>query len=337
MYVNSFKSSQSGFTLIELIVATVVGVFLLGGVMFTYLSMKTTTSDTIEMGELQETGRMALDIIGKDLEMAGFWGSFNGLSLESTTIDVTTVANPGNDCSVGLNNGSFPQNSPSSFKYIFGLEAVDGANMGCITDAVGQSDIIQIKRVSGQNINGQATSANSYYLEADIAEGRMFAGDGNLVNAANANGTVWRYMHHVYYVNEQQYQMGNRTVSVPVLMRKRLTPAGGMTTESVLEGVENIRLLYGIDNDGDRNVDTYLTAGQMTVNEWEQVTSKILTAQLFVLVRAVEEDADLNRTNKTFTLGGDGGTSRTITFADNFRRLLFVSTIKVKNSEVETW
>lgn len=338
MFANSIPLNKAhGYTLVELIVAMVVGLFLLGGVMFTYVSMKTTTSDTVEMGELQETGRMALDIISRDLEMAGFWGTYGMSSLSTGSVDVTGVVNPGNDCTAGLNNASFPVNSPSSFKYLYSVTAVAGANLGCIDDAVADSDIIQIKRVAGDDVTGQATNNNDYYIETDLSSARIFIGDGAIANPANMNGSVWRYTHHVYYINEQSYQSGDETVTVPVLMRKRLTPTGGMVTESVLEGVENIRLLYGLDNNGDRNVDTYLSAAQMSASEWEQVSSKVLTVQLFALVRATESDRNMTKTNQTYILGGEGGTERRLSFDDNFRRLVYVSTVQVRNAEVETW
>ncbi|TMN94370.1 prepilin-type N-terminal cleavage/methylation domain-containing protein, partial [Pseudoalteromonas sp. S407] len=57
------KTKQLGITLVEMMVSLLVGAVILAGVMFTYVGMKTTTNDTMAIGELQETGRLALDII----------------------------------------------------------------------------------------------------------------------------------------------------------------------------------------------------------------------------------------------------------------------------------
>ena len=67
---------QQGFTLVEMMVALFIGGLVLGGVMFTYISMKVTTRDTMTIGELQETGRLALNIMQRDIEQIGFWGTF---------------------------------------------------------------------------------------------------------------------------------------------------------------------------------------------------------------------------------------------------------------------
>ena len=51
------KFNQLGFTMLELMISLFVGAFILAGVMFTYLGMKITTADTMDIGELQESGR----------------------------------------------------------------------------------------------------------------------------------------------------------------------------------------------------------------------------------------------------------------------------------------
>ena len=58
---------QRGFTIIELMISLFVGAFILAGVMFTYLAMKTSNRDTLEIGDLQESGRIAMDFGGTSL------------------------------------------------------------------------------------------------------------------------------------------------------------------------------------------------------------------------------------------------------------------------------
>lgn len=329
------RHKQSGFTLMELMVAMVVGLFLLGGVMFTYLSMKVTTTDTVEMGELQETGRIALDLLHKDISMTGFFGRLNVSSVHSS--DITGVTNPGNDCTFGLNNASFPNAAAgTNFRVLFGREAQAASELNCITDAVVGSDIIQIKRAAGLDVSGQTMNANQFYVETTLADARFITGGGTALDVAGTQ--VWPYEHHVYYIAEQTYTTSSGNVTVPVLMRKRLTVGGGMITESVLEGVENIRFIYGIDTNGDANVDEYKSATQMTETDWQQSSLRsIETVQVYVLVRAIRADNDSTITNQTYVLGGEGADRRTLTFNDNFRRMVFVSTVKLNNSGNIQW
>jgi type IV pilus assembly protein PilW len=73
----------------------------------------------------------------------------------------------------------------------------------------------------------------------------------------------------------------------------------------------------------------------MTAELWEN-TNGILTIQVFLLVRALEQDADLELTNQTYTLGLDDD-RRVHTFTDNFRRTVFTTTIRLNNVGSTAW
>ena len=45
---------QKGFTILEFLISMFIGMLILGGVIVTYVSMKSTTRDTMAIGELQE-------------------------------------------------------------------------------------------------------------------------------------------------------------------------------------------------------------------------------------------------------------------------------------------
>ena len=104
-------------------------------------------------------------------------------------------------------------------------------------------------------------------------------------------------------------------MSVPVLRRKRLTPGDGMTTETVMEGVENMHFVFGLDTTNNSRVDTYKSISQMTNTDWENRRG-MLTVQVFLLVRSLLPDSNLKLKNQTYTLGEDAN-SRVLTFDDN--------------------
>ena len=325
---------QAGFTFIELMIALFMGAFILGGVTFTYMGMKITNEDTQDIGELQEAGRLAMDVLKRDIEMAGFWGNYASIPSRNTLTSVP--ANPAPDCSQGDNNATFPQVSTSTYKVIYGETVDSGAALGCISGAVNDSDVIQIKRVNGLDVTLANTNSNRFYFVAETQSGLIQTGTGAPI-AATGNTKVWEYIHNAYYVADQTYQMNGKNVVVPTLMRKRLTSTG-MKTESVMEGVENIRFVYGLDDNGDSKIDTYRTADQMTAIDWEQQTSVISTVQIFVLVRTLEEDKNGDARIQKFTLGGNtASTKREITKEDKYRRKLFVSTVRVMNVGDDKW
>lgn len=65
---------QLGMTLIEIMIALLIGAFLLGGVMQIFVSSQQTNRMQESLSRLQENGRFALEFISKDIRRAGYWG-----------------------------------------------------------------------------------------------------------------------------------------------------------------------------------------------------------------------------------------------------------------------
>ncbi|MFC3033903.1 PilW family protein [Pseudoalteromonas fenneropenaei] len=326
--------SVRGFTLLELMISLFVGGLILGGVMLTYLSMKTTTRDTLTIGELQESGRLVLSILQRDIEQIGFWGTFYDAGFTETNL--SSPANPGNDCTDGFNNGSFPNADPANFRAIYGSTITSGRALGCITNAKANTEVLQLKFLEGFQVLAQATAnTNRYYFVAEQEKGQFVPGNTARTMALNVNATLWPYSHHVYYIKEINYVLNDQNVSVPVLYRRRLTVSGGMIDEPVMEGVEDIRLLFGLDTTADGRVNLYRPLSSMQATDWENEDA-ILTVQLFILVRALEPDAGLSLTNQTYSLGHDPQ-KRTLTFKDSYRRTVFSTTIRLNNMGANQW
>jgi type IV pilus assembly protein PilW len=325
---------QRGFTILEFLISMFIGMLILGGVIATYVSMKATTRDTMTIGELQETGRLTLSILRRDIEQIGFWGTF--YEAEFSEDNTTSVANPDPDCFGGLNNGSFPDTTPTNFRPVF-AEVSDGNKMlGCIDDSKADTNVIQLKFLEGRQMTpATVTNTNRYYFIAEQEKAQFINGVNAQQPLPTVNATLWPYSHHVYYINEQEITINNRKTNVPVLMRKRLTVNGGLVTEPIMEGIEDMRMVLGIDSDADNRVDTYLSTRDMTAELWEN-TNGILTIQVFLLVRSLEPDADLELTNQTYTLGLDDD-RRVHTFTDNFRRTVFTTTIRLNNVGSTAW
>lgn len=330
------KFNQLGFTMLELMISLFVGAFILAGVMFTYLGMKITTADTMDIGELQESGRLAMDVLKRDIELAGFWGNYT----ETPSAAVLTNASPTSpspDCSEGTNNGTFPDTgagSNSAFKVIYAKEAASGNELNCIGSPLAGSDILQIKRVLGQEVTGSTVTSNTYFT-ASPQTARFMRGTGAVINPG-INAKVWEYTHNVYFVQDQTYTLNGKSVVVPTLRRMRLSN-GQMRSETVMEGIENIRFVFGLDTNGDLRVDTYKTTAQMSAIDWDQQSAVVSSVQIFLLVRTLEEDRNNPPTNQTFILGGEGDHKRVLTFNDGFRRKLLTSTVRLVNVGSDQW
>lgn len=70
--INSSQRAVRGFTLIELMVAMVLSLFLIGGVILMYTSSKAAYIDSNQLSRMQENVRFASDYMVRDIRNAGF-------------------------------------------------------------------------------------------------------------------------------------------------------------------------------------------------------------------------------------------------------------------------
>ncbi|WP_289107413.1 PilW family protein [uncultured Pseudoalteromonas sp.] len=329
---------QKGFTLVEVMISLFIGGLILGGVMFTFISMKVTTKDTMSIGELQESGRLAINIMQRDIEQVGFWGTYYDDSFTAVNTTVSSLA-PTNkdgdstDCFDGTNNASYPDlTSSSNFRIIYALTTKKKDGLNCINDSVEVkegTDILQLKFLQGDP-QDKANQDINYFI-AEQEQARFVTGK---YTPTNINATIWPYTHHVYYISEQEYEVNNKKIKVPVLKRKRLVKRK-MTSETIMEGVENMRFLFGLDTNSDSRVDTYKSPSTITAAEWEN-RKGILTVQVFLLIRALQPDPGIKLKNQKYILG-EGAGKRELNFNDNYRRTVFTTTIRLSNVGGNLW
>jgi len=321
---------QYGFTILEIFIALMIGLVLLGGVLSVFVGMKTTTKETSSMGELQENGHFAMAILTDDLLRQNFWGDLNS-NLSNDVLTTAAPLQPAGDCiGDGQNNGSFPQDT-GAFRTLW-AENIVNANIlgGCITNAATNSDVIQIKRVVAEPIINLPAGLNSarFYLHANSDNAAIFAGD-EAIPTIN-EGRVWEYQHHIYYVREDN--VGGEVV--PVLMQGRLQNAeDAISFNLLIEGIERVHYMFGVDTVGDGVINVYLSSQDMLDDYWNNVNNiRILAVKLYVLVRSIRSDVNYEN-NNVYQLGD-------VTFnpnGDNYRRLLFSSTVSLHNGELKKW
>ncbi|QOL25774.1 PilW family protein [Thalassotalea sp. LPB0316] len=325
------RKQQFGFSLIEIFISLAVGTVLVAGVLAAFVSMRTTTTETTSFGSLQENGRFAVQLLTEDLIRVGFWGDLSG---ELTTNKVLQVpAQNAADCvGEGANNTSFPQDV-GHFREIWGETSNTSNALGCITNAVQGSDVLQLKRVVSSTLAAADISEDRYYLMTNMNQGAIFAGDEPVPTIDN--GSIWEYQHYIYYVREDTVGGNKIPVLVKGLLRNDNPP---ILFDPVIDGVEMIRFTYGVDTDNDGVVNAFVSADNMTQALWDnEGDNQILAVTMYVLVRDLYPDFDYENKN-TYTLGdisvdfmnanGEG---------DNYRRLLFSSTVTLYNTRTDSW
>jgi type IV pilus assembly protein PilW len=141
------------------------------------------------------------------------------------------------------------------------------------------------------------------------------------------------YLVNVYFISANNRAGQN----IPTLMRLELT-GSTMAQIPLVEGIEEMNVEYGIDNDGDGQPDaytsdptTYTYAGCTTctaVTNW----SNVVTAQLHVLARSPERSPGYIDT-KTYSLGPDAA-GNAITVGptnDGYRRHVYTAMVRIVN------
>ncbi len=320
--------SQKGMSLVELMIVMIISLFLTLGV-FTMFSMSSSNViTTSQFSQLQENGRIALAIIERDVAQLGFFGDITGTELivdTNTTIDDALAV--ANDCiGPGLNNASLPNNEPAHFRRLWGYESgVSSDSLACLnsSNVLTGTDVIQIKRFIGPSVGaGDGSIVNvgdgtSYFVSATSGQAIFFNGLNPSSNIINSR--VWEYQHHVYFIDEEN--------NIPILSRKTLTDSGMDNDEQLVEGIENIRFLYGFDNDGDSTPDRFIPESGVTSLMWDnELFQRLVAIKIYILVRSVEEDSSY--TNETTYSLGD---KQIAAPNDNFRRKVMSSTVVLEN------
>ncbi len=86
-----YKLKQQGLSLIELMIAMLVGLILIGGVLSIFISSRQSYGVNSGVARIQESGRFALSFITKPVRMAGYMGC--GLSSSNFANDLKSPAN----------------------------------------------------------------------------------------------------------------------------------------------------------------------------------------------------------------------------------------------------
>ena len=344
------RQKQLGFSILEIFITLSVGLVLLAGVLSVFVGMRTTTAETSSYGEMAENGRFAISVLSEDIAKVSFFGRLNAPIDFSVLRATPTAGDISTECTGdGVNNGTFPV-AAGQFRTLWGDNLTAASAMGCISDAKTDSDLIQIKRTIADPIDvpdpaAAVGDADRFYLLTNINEGEIFSGNTIPANIADIDDAqIWQYQHHIYYIAEET--LGSN--KVPVLKHGRLT-ANGIDFDVLVDGIEAIRFMYGIDTDvdadttdylagdGDGVVDTFIAAEDMTEALWNNNNSRILAVKIYVLARDILPD--LNYTNNnTYILGSnDAGEIKIEGGGDNYRRLLFTSTVSLDNAREDKW
>lgn len=374
-------SGRRGFSLIELLVATTLGLLLLAGLGTLFLSTSRSYRENDLIAGMQDQARFALATISRDLSMAGYWGGMMGtdnivpnLSNESTDDDLSrgTVGMPAaSDCGPAGQTWTFNTNAPLEFRNHDSATTV-AAQWRCIGQARAGTDALALRHVSGQ-VTGQMASGDGdvilrafhFYLQTNGTQGTLTrwgaaarAAPDALEQPALAPMSFYRYYPRIYFVRDWSLTPGD---GVPALCRKELCPSGhapssdpelatcgtgalnaaGYYSECIAEGVEDMQLVWGLDDldDNDETVDHYTATPTA-----DEVAHQARSVQVHLLVRSRRSDGQ-HTDRKTYRLA-DKEAFTPATVADavgtpgdqqtrHFYRRAYSTTVQLRNLGIQ--
>lgn len=288
---SSRPASMAGVSLVEMMIAMVIGLLIMLGVIQIFSASQTASRLSEGASRVQENARFALEFLERDLRMAGHMGCVN----DQAHI-VKNLGDPINHLSGVAAEGS---GSPLDFRVsIQGYEAPDTAPGNTLTlggtwtaptlpssigdlspEPAGGSDVLVLRFLGAEGVpvNQIAVSGTTSTLTgdadrmtrvtrdgvavptlfgiADCGHADVFAGtlSGSQVTATGVD--LSRYTTQptgqtmLYRAESLVYYIGpNATTGVNGLRRARADATGAYTTnEEVVEGIENMQLMFGMD------------------------------------------------------------------------------------------
>lgn len=127
------KFRAGGFTLIELMVAMALSLFLIGGVVLMYASSKAAYSDSDRLARLQENIRFASDYMVRDIRNAGFRDEQTLLVVEETAVrnKMAEIRNNGKELIVRYAGRGHCEQEFDDFRIVENRYFLDAGELRC--------------------------------------------------------------------------------------------------------------------------------------------------------------------------------------------------------------
>jgi type IV pilus assembly protein PilW len=316
--------SQSGFSLIELMVSITIGLVIISSLVGILASSLNSSRTNDRTSEIAITGRYALSSLKEELRLAGFKSyTWADVSAPSPWVD------PASGCAdTGSTVGTFITNIGQG---IWGADNTNPFSANCIPAAnyVAGTDVLVIRRLSATPVTTLA--ANTIYFRSSYEQGQMFRST-TVPTAPAFTGNPQPIATHS--LNTYVYYISPFTVSatenplVPALWRVALQADGSMLRELVASGIERMQVQYGVLSTVP-DVQFYNTISgsaseivstNPTLN-WKSVDS----VRIWLLARnATTEPGYLN--SQTYNMG-----NQAYTVNDGFRRQLYTTVVQIRN------
>jgi type IV pilus assembly protein PilW len=251
--------SQAGINMVEIMIALLIGVFLIGGLIQMFISSKKTYEMQDASSRLQENGRFAVEFLSMDVHEADFWGCMSdrrdsifpvgvGLVQGLSGIDNDALADP------NVINGT-DSITLSGFKYTVIPVVADNGISGPLTIAVG----------TGGNLNVGDWAMVSNCNQGDVFQIAAILAGGTNITSASTFSAPYGTNSQIFKWYSVTYDIRTGANGQPALYRTEFDiNATQISRQELVEGIENMQILYGEDVDADGLPNYYVPVNQVT-------------------------------------------------------------------------
>jgi type IV pilus assembly protein PilW len=358
------RRRQAGMSLMELMITLTIGLMLLSGLATIFASSSDANRELQKTAAQIENGRFAIETLIQDLRLAGFYGHLHDMS--AITAPATVPPDPCQSGSAAelLKNlwypvqgyrGTIDATSPASDS----RPDISATSCGALLTNANLkpgSDILVVRRADTNPLAATDVAAsNVYYVQASSSGAQVQIGGGIAIGDKQADGAtdstlkltngatpapsapIRKLRVHVYFVAPCSVGKGANGEctgaagedSIPTLKRIELGGVGAMSIVPLVEGVDYLKLEYGVDTTpatvsvetgykGDATVDSYTA----TPADWITV----IAAKVYVLARNTQTTRDYVD-NKSYTLGSASAPARN----DGYKRHVFSALAQLVN------
>lgn len=349
-----YRRNNRGMSLIELMIAVTIGLIILAAVSAIFVNSRRSFNTQDRMARLQENARFAINYLTRDLRMAGHTGCLKDMGSTKSMLNNTAFMYTPNIAIEGINNAAANW-SPSGTAYT--ATGITGVLAGTDAIAIRVADPSVVASVNATMLSASApitltsatgfsaTAQNEIVLISDCATADVFkitsvagtviqhATGGTPGNNTTSLSKKYDSAARVMQFKTRIYYIGTRAADgMPVLyMQDNMSVNTPKAAAELVEGVEDMQILYGVDTDPSTSPDTapnvYLpagVAGLTTPAQWGNVK----TIRIGLLMRSPDnKDADPS-ISSTYNVNGS---TFTVPAGDRYQRRVFVTTIQVRN------
>lgn len=293
------QARQTGFSLVELMVAMTIGFIVVGAVGYLYIGSRGAFRTTDNMSRMQESARYALDLMAREVRMAGYRGcaSSSGSFLNVLNNSTDAAYNFG-EALAGYDaaGGAWSPVLPTGTGGLAGLGILAGTDAIMLRGAFGIGasvtqqpgntsadlkvtipndlqidDIVMVSdctnatvfQITNKNLPATGTGHNVVHNTGGTA---LPGNSSNDLGHNYVNGEITKMQSKTYFIASG----ANGSPALWEYNNYRPVVAGSNPAELV-GGVENMQIEYGLDTNADRAVDSYVAAG--AVANWNQVVA----------------------------------------------------------------